>query len=534
MQEISFEGTCRGVRVVDNPRDEPTELEFARFEEGVRRGEIDTDHYLWVTGVGIVVSVVCALGIWSSASMGYMWSRQRLTGMIFLAMIVGLASALSFGWVSLRNRSWLRWLWIRKQRQLFGRGEIGARSVLECEVPVVVTLRDDDEAASLSWELRQEDQRVVSVSPTAREGASAGPVQYSVEDSGAVGLEGARGLRYELTRHPKRPGCFSLQVGRHDSGMRGLVMELDSSHLVSDEAADKLETLDREGVRLSAEGASLLLRELRPIAQALGTPLPAALGEERREVVAPPRGAGEHEEIFSKFGELFGDIFSVNHGPAKARRGTDVVRRLALSLECAVEGGRERVAIESYALCSGCQGLGQVSCGDVKKCLSCDGKGSATVKQGFFEATTRCPACRGEGYMVRRPCDGCEGRGYNATPDEVRVTVPPGVDTGVQLRLSGKGLPGRAGRETGDLFLEIEVLPHARVRRDGRNLHCDHEVSGELFREGGESLIEVLGRWEQLLVPSGSKPGDVLCLEGKGAPTRGGGDRGALFVKLTR
>ena len=110
-------------------------------------------------------------------------------------------------------------------------------------------------------------------------------------------------------------------------------------------------------------------------------------------------------------------------------------------------------------------------------CSDCGGYGQIRMQQGFFSVQQTCPTCYGKGRIIQSPCSVCHGRGRHKQNKKFSVKIPPGVDTGDRIRLSGEGEAGEAGAMPGDLYIQIQVQQHALFERDGKNLYCEVPIS---------------------------------------------------------
>ncbi|MFQ6111177.1 MAG: molecular chaperone DnaJ, partial [Nitrospinota bacterium] len=185
------------------------------------------------------------------------------------------------------------------------------------------------------------------------------------------------------------------------------------------------------------------------------------------------------EDIFSSFGDIFGDIFGF--GPRRAYRaapqpGRDLMYNLSISLEEAASGAEKELEFERLKMCSACRGTGAEG-GVTISCPECGGRGEVGIRQGFFSISTTCPRCQGEGRMAQKTCPECQGLGQRQEPKRLTLKIPPGVDTGARLRLAGEGEEGLRGGPPGDLYIVIQMERHPFFERDGENLLCQVPIS---------------------------------------------------------
>jgi molecular chaperone DnaJ len=173
------------------------------------------------------------------------------------------------------------------------------------------------------------------------------------------------------------------------------------------------------------------------------------------------RGFSGFEDIFSSFSDIFEDFFGFGtRSRSRVRPGNDLRYDLEVSLEEAFSGKEEVLAFHKWESCENCDGSGITPGSEPQICATCQGRGQVVRSQGFFQISTTCPACHGEGRIVTDPCEACRGGGKVKVKREITVKIPPGVDTGSQLRLRGEGEPGEYGGSPGDLFVVIRVKNH--------------------------------------------------------------------------
>jgi molecular chaperone DnaJ len=244
--------------------------------------------------------------------------------------------------------------------------------------------------------------------------------------------------------------------------------------------------------------------------------------------------AGFDPTIFADFSDIlgdffgFGDIFGRRRGP---RRGADLRYNLEIEFEEAAFGTETQIRIPRAERCEECEGSGAAPGTRPSTCPTCGGAGQVTFQQGFFSVARTCGHCRGTGRIVSEPCETCEGEGQIQNERTLQIKVPPGVDNGSQLRITGEGEAGPVGGPPGDLYVVLRVKEHALFKRDGTHLFCEIPVSVPQAALGATIDIPTLeGDKEKLHVPEGTQSGAVLRLRGQGVPHLGGRGRGDLHV----
>jgi len=232
-------------------------------------------------------------------------------------------------------------------------------------------------------------------------------------------------------------------------------------------------------------------------------------------------GGGNFSDIF---GDVFGDIFGGGgRGPGGPARGSDLRYTLDISLEDAVKGTTVEIRVPSLSACDTCDGSGAKKGSSATTCGTCGGAGQVRMQQGFFQVQQTCPTCRGRGKTIEDPCGSCHGQGRVEKTKTLSVKVPPGVDTGDRIRLSGEGEAGPEGGPSGDLFVQMSVKQHPIFERDGKNLYCEVPITFVAAALGGELEVPTLDGRVSLKIPSETQTGKLFRLRGKGVkPVRGG------------
>ncbi len=236
-------------------------------------------------------------------------------------------------------------------------------------------------------------------------------------------------------------------------------------------------------------------------------------------------GAGGFGSFSDIFGDVFGDIFGGGAGRGRGgpARGADLRYTLDLDLEDAVRGTTVKIRVPTLVACETCHGSGAKAGTKPTSCSTCGGVGQVRMQQGFFSVQQTCPNCRGKGTIIADPCGDCHGHGRIEETKTLSVKVPPGVDTGDRIRLSGEGEAGAEGGPSGDLYVQVSVREHEIFQRDGKNLYCEVPVSFVDAALGGELEVPTLDGRVKLKVPAETQTGKLFRLRGKGvAPVRGG------------
>jgi molecular chaperone DnaJ len=256
-----------------------------------------------------------------------------------------------------------------------------------------------------------------------------------------------------------------------------------------------------------------------------------------------PRGPGGMGGGFSAdFGDLgdlietfFGGFGGRTGGRAARKGGRDAIVDVALTLEEAAAGVRREIDVTIDRPCDTCGGDGAAAGTQPATCRQCNGSGAVQqVTRSVFGqmlTTGTCPVCRGTGREILDPCGDCHGEGRREVTEVVTIDVPPGVDDGRRLRLTGRGEAGRRGGAPGDLYVRVRVAPHPVFERDGNDLHCELRVPVTQAALGAELKVSTLDGEEVVKVARGTQTGDVLTLRRHGMPKlNSGGARGALYV----
>lgn len=248
-------------------------------------------------------------------------------------------------------------------------------------------------------------------------------------------------------------------------------------------------------------------------------------------------GGGGGGQDFSGFSDIFESVFGEfmggRGGRQAARRGADLRYDMEISLEEAFHGKSTEITVDVSAACDTCRGSGAKPGTHASACRQCGGHGKVRAQQGFFVVERACPVCGGSGQVIADPCGDCRGEGRVDRTKTLAVNVPPGVDEGTRIRLSGEGEAGPRGSPPGDLYIFLHVKRHALFERDGTTLFARAPISFTTAALGGALSIPGLdGRTHEVKIPAGIQSGKQLRQRGAGMPVLQGRGQGDLVIQI--
>ncbi len=246
----------------------------------------------------------------------------------------------------------------------------------------------------------------------------------------------------------------------------------------------------------------------------------------------------DFEDVFSSFGDIFGDIFGFGRGETQRSkhgpmRGSDLRYDLSITFMEAVHGISQDIEIERPDTCWTCEGTGLRPGYKAETCSACHGRGQVVRAQGFFRMSTTCPECRGEGEIIKDPCADCNGVGLVKSKKKVALKIPAGVDTGAKMRLHGTGEGGRKGGPAGDLYVIIHVAPHEFFLREGDLIYCQYPLNFDQAALGCSLEVPTIHGEKNLKIPKGTQTGQRFTLKNEGVQHLRGNVRGDMIVEVT-
>lgn len=258
-------------------------------------------------------------------------------------------------------------------------------------------------------------------------------------------------------------------------------------------------------------------------------------------------GGMSMDDIFSNFGDIFGDFFGGGFGgfsgssrysrsSRRVPQGTNLRIRVKLTLEEINTGVEKKIKVNKNVICSTCSGSGAKVGSKPITCTTCNGTGRVmrvtNTFLGQMQTASTCPHCNGEGTIIMDRCPSCSGTGLKKGEEVISIKIPAGVEEGMQLSMSGKGNAAPRGGIPGDLIVLIEEIEHDLFKRDGVNLLYEHNISYADAVLGAQIEVPTIDGKARIKIPSGTMPGKMFRLKGKGLPAVNSYGRGDLVVSI--
>ncbi len=261
-------------------------------------------------------------------------------------------------------------------------------------------------------------------------------------------------------------------------------------------------------------------------------------------------GGMNTEDIFSQFGDIFGDdVFGSffgggsrrggggGAGRARGQRGSNLRIKMKLTYEEIAKGVIKNVKVKKHVLCTTCGGNGAKDKNSLQTCSTCNGSGQVrrvtNTFLGQMQTVSTCPTCNGEGTTVTAKCGACKGEGRVYGEETISIEIPAGVQEGMQLSMNGKGNAGERGGAPGDLIIQIEEEPHADLHRDGLNVAYDLHISFPDAAFGTHVEVPTIDGRAKIKIPPGTQSGKIFRLKGKGFPEVQGYAKGDQLIQVS-
>ncbi len=245
-------------------------------------------------------------------------------------------------------------------------------------------------------------------------------------------------------------------------------------------------------------------------------------------------GSGQAHDFASSFADVFDDLFG-NFGGGRrggGMQGADLRHDMDITLEEAFSGKKADIRVPTSVTCQACGGSGAQDPDAVTSCGTCSGYGKVRTQQGFFSIERTCPACGGSGRVISQPCASCSGSGRVHRETTLSVTIPPGIEDGMRIRVSGKGEAGVRGGPPGDLYIIVSIEPHPFFQREGGTVYCRVPISITSAALGKDVDIPTIeGTRARIAIPPGTQTGRQFRLRGKGMKEVRGSRRGDMIIE---
>jgi molecular chaperone DnaJ len=248
------------------------------------------------------------------------------------------------------------------------------------------------------------------------------------------------------------------------------------------------------------------------------------------------------DDIFSSFGDIFGDAFGGFGGFSsrgqgrRVNKGSNLRVKVKLNLKEVANGTEKKIKVQKYNTCDTCGGTGAASASDMVTCQTCRGSGHVTritnTMLGQMQTSSTCPACGGEGKTISKKCPSCYGEGIVQKEEIIKINIPAGVGKGMQMTVSGKGNAPRRGGVNGDLLVVIDEEEHPDLIREGNDLIFNLFISIPDAILGTHVEVPTVDSSVKIKIDPGTQPGKILRLRGKGLPEVNGYGKGDLLVNV--
>ena len=244
------------------------------------------------------------------------------------------------------------------------------------------------------------------------------------------------------------------------------------------------------------------------------------------------RGPGDSGADFDisdlgSFGGL-GDIFSSIFGRrgAKEPEVEEIETTVAIPFRVAALGGKVPITLTLSEVCPTCGGKGAAPGATISTCPECKGRGTISFGQGGFAVNRPCPVCRGKGTVPSQRCGTCQGSGDVRVEKPINVTIQPGTEDGMRIRLKAQGAKGR-----GDVVVQIQVEPDRFFRREGLDVICVVPITLAQALLGSRIKVKTLDLKKVVLkLPAGTQHGQKFRIPGQGIEKNG--RRGDQYVEV--
>ena len=215
-------------------------------------------------------------------------------------------------------------------------------------------------------------------------------------------------------------------------------------------------------------------------------------------------------EDFKNYWNGIDDFFGGSYSN-ETNKGKDIIVNLELSFLESIEGSQKTLSFERTSICGTCSGSKCKPGTSPTKCGACSGSGKIFYKQGYLSVAMDCSVCKGEGAIIKDPCNTCYGKGFISTKATETINTPKGINDGMNLRIGKKGHCSNGG-QNGDLFIKIKVTPHPTFKRTDFDIHSVCKISVTQAVLGAKIKIKTLYGETPIVIEPGTNEGDIKKL----------------------
>lgn len=259
------------------------------------------------------------------------------------------------------------------------------------------------------------------------------------------------------------------------------------------------------------------------------------------ELIKSIFGGGTFGDDFG-FGSIFG---SRGRSRAAPRReiGQDIEDFVEVTFKEAMFGTKKDVVIQRYTPCDDCEGTGAEDPSSIRTCPQCEGSGRIRkMTQSGFGTIIReseCYNCNGTGKIIEKKCPTCNGRKVIAERKTIHVSIPPGIENGVHLKVQGAGHIPSSSAIPGDLYLGIKIEENEHFIRRGNDLFTPVNLDIVTAILGGEIKVPTLDyknekiTEKELKIHPGTQHGTEFRIKNRGAAYLRGKGKGDQYVVVS-
>ena len=231
-------------------------------------------------------------------------------------------------------------------------------------------------------------------------------------------------------------------------------------------------------------------------------------------------------EDFVGFGDVFDSFFGGNDISSAKKKASianiNIAKNVDISFEESVIGCEANIRVVSLQICNLCNGSKCKLGTSPAKCPDCSGSGEVKRSHksffGQFVQVMICGGCHGKGSIVRDKCDKCSGKGTISAEKDLVVNIPPGVNSGMVIKLKNEGHIDVDTKKCGNVELKIQIKLHPLFNRNDNNILINHNINVTLAALGGKTIVPVVKGEREILIPKGIQSNTKIRIKGEGFP----------------